>query len=203
MARLSNNALLAAVVTGLFTLGASFFAGRETAPAKTETVTESETNTVTETVTTPTPTPGGGDGPSGSCAESRAKAAPNGYEPNDGLDEATGPLKANRNYAAEIETENDLDYFVFCVPRRSQLEIRGRLLDCDSTDSCANVFVVLRTEEEEALGDSVSLYFRGDAGSTRYTAPEAGRYYLEVSGDETNRYDIRVISSEGVTSESP
>ena len=193
--------VVTAIVTAIVTAVAAYLVGRADAPKiRTETKTiiapPSEEGPTGER-STPAPTP------TETCAESKPYPARSGYEPNDRLDEATGPMMADQAYAAEIETENDEDYFVFCAPQSSRLIIRGRLLDCRGVYDCSNLFVVLRTEEEEQLGDEIALYTRGDAESIRYTATKAGRYYLVITGDESNLYDVRVTSNEVLVNEAP
>lgn len=99
------------------------------------------------------------------------------FEPNDDRESSFGPLAGGTDYKAMIETENDVDWYVFYVPSLAQLDISGVTLDGQ-------------------YGTTISLY-DGEGNDLNYIRVpghddqlpvehlyrtlEPGRYYLRIS----------------------
>ncbi len=50
------------------------------------------------------------------------------FEPNDNRDTAYGPLEGGVPYTATIDTENDVDWYVFYVKTYSQMDFSSTLV---------------------------------------------------------------------------
>jgi hypothetical protein len=130
------------------------------------------------------------------------------YEPNDTAQQAT-PLQAYTTYNAAIETDGDLDWFVFTLPNPQQINV---LVNIDNPTS-----TVIVPDYGPIWEFGVDLFKAGDDGSLRLlsdrTADETlpsvkylaeldpGTYYLELGvGASTGTSYSFLVSGEFGTS---
>lgn len=125
------------------------------------------------------------------CASSAS--ATGEFEPNDSRDTAYGPLEGGVPYTATIDTENDVDWYVFYVKTYSQMDFSITLL------------------KQEEFSDSVQLldkdaryvngFSSGYLNETRHLllTLNPGRYYLKVDGYTKDVYRIQIDPASAVT----
>lgn len=125
-----------------------------------------------------------------------------GYEPNNRRTSAFGPLGSGI-YRAKIGTDNDEDWYAFCVRDETELEVTVSLTDCDMTenDDCFNLFGGLYPEEGDPVGeDEIAIYSLDEATqSIDYTTPGPGLFFVKVSGDKDNEYELQVGPASSLT----
>jgi hypothetical protein len=99
------------------------------------------------------------------------------YEPNDTRETAHGPLVGGKEYVAEIDTENDVDWYLFYVKTYSQMEFVTTMI---KSDGCSGVFYRMYDKDGEELetGGFRSGYLE-KTGRFHLTM-NPGRYYLKV-----------------------
>jgi hypothetical protein len=122
------------------------------------------------------------------------------YESNDTRADAYGPLKSNTAYTAQIETENDEDWFRFYTDRPTQLSIT--LSNVTNVDECFGPEFNL--EDKDGVVDSETSSENEQSGGLTYSTPGAGAYYIDVSqtfGSCTPRsiYTLVIRSSSPLT----
>jgi hypothetical protein len=137
--------------------------------------------------------------PTEPCAQRSRGSRATGYEPNDSPGTAFGPLTGGATYSGgKIETDNDNDYFVFCVSMRAQLTISMELTGCKNyagnPSDCSNVHATLTDPANNEVG-STSRQSVGGGDPITYTVSGAGRYILRFDGDQSNTYQFRVDAS--------
>ena len=106
-----------------------------------------------------------------------ASAAPDPqYEPNDGIQEAYGPLTAGTDYDARLSTSDDKDWFVLYVSGGGVLDLALTNVD-DSSDG--TVYLNLLDQD----GNSLNSIGAGENSTEHlsYTLPGAGQYYVVAS----------------------
>lgn len=120
----------------------------------------------------------------------RPSLAAGPYEPNELPSTATGPLVADTDYSAALETPNDNDWFGLFTASTTALHItittpatpcarriRVELYDSTATDAGF----------DEARSKGFASVTAGETDRINYTAPGAGRYSIRVySGDGDN-----------------
>lgn len=113
-------------------------------------------------------------------------------EPNDTREQAAGPLAHGQLYSSAIETENDVDWFTFNTGAPGPVN-----LALTSTGDCGVSAAI-----EDAAGDEVDSTFAADdrTEQIQFTAPQAERYFVRVTGCLNATYQLRVT---GVISTSP
>ena len=124
------------------------------------------------------------------------------FEPNDSRAKAYGPLSGGTDYLAEIETDNDEDWYRFYTSRRTQLTItvtnRGDL------DACFGPEAYIYGSSSSNAFDEEIVSERQRTG-TIHTTVGAGEYALKVSNHFTicenpvSFYALRIDSSAPLT----
>lgn len=117
---------------------------------------------------------------------------PDGYEPNDTLDQATGPLAAGDSVSAYISWAQDIDVYWLRTSSTAPIEVRltnipsGTDYDLYLLDQSGNV---LSASESETSQESIS-----------YSPPSAGAYFVAVvaySGWSTSAPYTLAVSYDG------
>lgn len=120
------------------------------------------------------------------------------YEPNDTRETAHGPLLGEKDYVAEIDTENDVDWYLFYVKTYSQMEFVTTML---KSDGCS---VLYRLYDKDGEQLETGTFRSGHVEKTErfHLTMNPGRYYLKVDlcapGD---RYRFRVNPAAALTSD--
>lgn len=122
-----------------------------------------------------------------------------GYEPNDSIAAAYGPLSGGVTYAAGLETQNDEDWFTFYTNGQQQFDISFTNL----TNGCTNFIMSFVDTNGEELH-----YVRPNFNETRhiqYTSPTSARYYLRVYDliGQTCSYQLRIDPAGALTAQPP
>jgi hypothetical protein len=148
---------------------------------------------------TPAPATGEPCRPPGAKRSTPVAPASDSYEPNNEIAKAFGPLRPTHPgaYEALIGTENDEDFYLLCLSDEVELDIGVSLIGCTGPAACANLFACLLDTDGNEI-DSASLYARGETAHLRQTLPE-GRYYLQLFGDESNRYRFMARPAQALT----
>ena len=118
-----------------------------------------------------------------------AHASDAAYEPNDGIQEAYGPLAAGTNYDGTISSSGDEDWFVFYVSGPGVFDVALTNL-ADSLPSYYGDELDLRDQNGKLLNSEYAD--ENETGHLPYTAPAAGRYYVVVDGSIGDDYRLRV-----------
>lgn len=118
------------------------------------------------------------------------------YELNDSREAAFGPLVGGTEYTATLETDNDVDWYVFYVKAYSQMDFSATSL---KADECNAPYLHLRDKD----GKSVESFRAGSVNVTNHlrVTLNPGRYYFEVNwpycaGD---RYRFRIDPAAAIT----
>lgn len=112
------------------------------------------------------------------------------YEPNDGIQQAYGPLEANTNYDGTISTDNDRDWYIVYVSGQGVLNVSLNNLD-DGSGCCGSPYVYLLNADGETL--NYSYVEEGTTEELSYTTPGPGHYYVVVRGGRIpDNYRLRV-----------
>jgi hypothetical protein len=165
-------------------------------------VREAAPKTVTETVNAGGDGGGGGGGgsvddrrttPTTACKPTESSHGTD-YEPNDDKVHPFGPLAENETYGnGMIDTSNDEDWFVFCTTAHQQLKV-DFTVENDTNEGCGEGATLVDTDGNE-VGDGPTAPYVNETGHITYTAPSAGRYFVQVSdGNPGCRYALRVNS---------
>lgn len=119
------------------------------------------------------------------------------YEPNDTRDSAYGPLAGGTPYTGTIETDNDVDWFVFYVKTYSQMDFSATMVK--SCSSGSDVLIELYDKD----GEYVRYFYSGNLNETNHLllTMNPGRYYLQVrypscTGD---RYRFQIDPAPSIT----
>lgn len=162
-------------------------------------VREAAPKTVTETVTVTDGKVASTDGeqpPTRPTNDCKPTASTHGadYEPNDDKVHPFGPLTANQTYGnGVIDTSNDEDWFVFCTTGHQQLAV-DFTPENDTSDGCYES-ADLDDADGNSVGDGETSPSVNETGHITYTAPSAGRYFVEVyDGNPGCKYALKVTS---------
>ena len=136
------------------------------------------------------------------AAFSDVAGAANEYELNDTRDTAYGPLAGGTAYTASLETENDVDWYVFYLKTYSQMDFSATMVKTNY----AVVELYLYDKDGNSVGGEESGYF--EAGEVNVTnhwrlTLNAGRYYLKVDRNlytaPGDRYRFRIDPAASIT----
>lgn len=116
------------------------------------------------------------------------------YEPNDNRDTVAGPLEGGKSYTATIETDNDVDWYVFYVKTYSQMDISATMVKSES--ECRAIYRLLDKD-----GRYIDSFVSGFVNETRHLllTLTPGRYYLEVDSCTKDSYRFRIDPSTAIT----
>ena len=118
-----------------------------------------------------------------------ALASDAAYEPNNGIQEAYGPLLADTDYDGETSSSNDADWYILYVSGPGELHVKLTNL-ADSPAEGSVQFRLLDGNGERLNSDGAS---DNEASEIVYTTPAAGTYYVRVTSDyASNRYRLRL-----------
>jgi hypothetical protein len=127
-----------------------------------------------------------------------ASAGAQSYEPNDGFNQAYGPLVGGQNYDAALETSNDQDYYYFNTSGQRQLDITMTGL----SSGCGGGAKLIDVDGEDITSWSAS--FSGQqTGHLTYTSPARRQYGIRVSVNVGCPYRLKVAPADALTTESP
>jgi hypothetical protein len=130
------------------------------------------------------------------CAVVPAAAFAAPYEPNDTIQQATGPMTGGQNYDAAIETENDPDFYYFNVSGQRQIDVALTRLG----GSCRSVALL------DQDGQEVDYAYFGDVGETTHilrSTAYSTQYVLRVVQYEGCQYRLRVDPADALTTSPP
>lgn len=126
----------------------------------------------------------------------------NGYEANDSLMQACGPLAGGNTYVPAFETSNDEDWFYFFTNGARQLDIATTTGANECFDSVV-IDLLDRDGEELAYGRANA----NETGHIRFTVPRAGRYYLRFTAiwgsDCGTPYSFGIDPADAITPSEP
>lgn len=115
--------------------------------------------------------------------------AANEVEPNDSIDQATGPLEAATNYDGTTASYQDADWFIFYVSGPGDFDLSLNNLN-NGLGCCGNSLSLRDRNGDELNYASVS---EGETEHLIYNSPGAGVYYAVVeSGETSDTYRLRV-----------
>jgi hypothetical protein len=128
------------------------------------------------------------------------------YEPNDGMSQAYGPLKAGMAYNGAIDTDNDNDWFVFYPKSQEQITLTARDTS-PSTSPCGALDVSLKdrrgnTIANKRLNPNMSTDFRRtlDRGTYYFVvqnfacSPESYSFGIQTTGELTTAACVDALS---------
>jgi hypothetical protein len=104
------------------------------------------------------------------CAQGPSKTS--GYEPNDTAEDAAGPLMPGKQIKGELRESQDVDYWVFCATKPTQITMN---LVC-ARGACDSLIATFPADADFA--DT----FASDKPLT-CTLPRVGRYRISVDSD--------------------
>lgn len=120
------------------------------------------------------------------------------YEPNDSRETAYGPLEGGKEYVAEIDTENDVDWYLFYVKTYSQMRFKSTIVKMPS-NFCHGFNFLLYDKDGQKITDFWASSLEMDSNFHLTMSP--GRYYLKVErcypGD---RYRFEITPASALTS---
>lgn len=119
------------------------------------------------------------------------------YESNDSRETAYGPLQGGKEYVAEIDTENDVDWYLFYVKTYSQMEFASTVIK-DVSGYCGSVYFQLYDKD----GDRIGTFYSGHVEETeRFNLTmDAGRYYLKTEDCyQGDRYRFKISPASSLT----
>jgi len=118
------------------------------------------------------------------------------YEPNDSRDEAYGPISGGKQYVAEIDTENDVDWYLLYVKTYSQMDFMTTKL----AGSGCNLGLNLHDKD----GEYIDSFHTDGINETEhfYLTMSPGRYYLstQVYCAPGTRYRFEISPASAITS---
>jgi hypothetical protein len=117
------------------------------------------------------------------------------FEPNDNIDQASGPLVGGRDYTGQIETVNDVDFFYFNTSGQRQLDMSLVSLNGSGCEAPR----LLNLDGEYVEGFSWS----NTTARLQYSAPGAEQYLIRVRGNTNCRYRLRIEPPSAVTARAP
>ena len=109
-------------------------------------------------------------------------------EPNDGIDQADGPLTASTNHDGAIGSSGEEDWYLLYVNGQGTLDIA--VSDLTGGGCCGEV----DAEFVDGDGGHLNSVTASRGGSTKhliYTTPGPGLYYLIVDGSTSETYRLR------------
>lgn len=114
------------------------------------------------------------------------------YELNDTKDTAYGPLAGSTWYTATIETENDVDWYLFYIRTYSQMDFSATAL----SGSCVPILTLYNKD-----GRQINDFVGGPVNETRHLllTMDPGRYYLEVDSCTSTQYKFRIDPAASIT----
>lgn len=130
------------------------------------------------------------------AAQAQAKGE---YEPNDSRETAYGPLTGGKEYVAEIDTENDVDWYLFYVKTYSQVTFTATMTKVPS-EYC-EVYLQLYDQDGEEIDDT--FFFAGTVNQDKkfHLTMSPGRYYLKIEGcPPGDRYRFKIDPASALTS---
>lgn len=119
-------------------------------------------------------------------------------EPNDGIEQAEGPLAGGTAYSGQLGTANDVDWYFFYAASQTQLDIAVTTL---ALGEDSKPKMTLRDADGGHI-DDVSPS-EGSTEHIRYTTPSGvNRFYLVASSNEAAgaAYQLSISPAEGITS---
>ena len=109
-------------------------------------------------------------------------------EPNDGIEQADGPLTAGTNFDGTLSSSPDVDWYVLYVSGQGQLD-----LTLTNRGTCCDTVTAYLLDHDGGSLNSASAYTSSGADTDHvlYTTPGAGVYYVYVTGDVDDPYRLR------------
>lgn len=111
-------------------------------------------------------------------------------EENDNIDTANN-INVNSNYAGNLQTENDVDYYKFSVNEKGKINFLFEHEKIDSTDRLWEVYLL------DGINDNIvlALYSTGSQASLRsnYARIPSGDYYLKIKSYYYSNKDYNFI----------
>lgn len=127
------------------------------------------------------------------------------YEPNDTLETAYGPLAGGTAYTAGLETDNDVDWYVFYIKTYSQMDFSATMLKNVYYRDAVSLSLYdkngYRVGSEEGTGFEAGYI---NVTNHMYLTMNPGRYYLQVSRNEAStgdRYRFRIDPAASMTTD--
>lgn len=129
------------------------------------------------------------------CANALAASE---YELNDTRETAYGPVPGGKWHTAEIETENDIDWYLFYVKTYSQMEFVSTMIK--SVDYCSSARFYLYDKDGESLDEGGSFWGGRLEQTGRFPLTMSpGRYYLKVTSCTKDRYKFKIDPATALT----
>lgn len=121
------------------------------------------------------------------------------YEINDTRESAHGPLAGGKWHTAEIETENDVDWYYFYVKTYSQMEFLSTMVKAGGT-YCSRVVFSMYDKDGNDLGGADYFYSGSLEETGRFPLTmNPGRYYLKVDSCTKDRYKFKIDPDAAIT----
>ena len=117
-----------------------------------------------------------------------ALASDAAYEPNNGIQEAYGPLLADTDYDGVTSSEDDVDWYILYVSGPGELGVK--LTNTDDSLGASVQFRLLDANGERLNSNEAH---EGKSSEIVYTTPGPGTYYVRVSSYyASNTYRLRL-----------
>lgn len=123
------------------------------------------------------------------------------YEPNDGRDNAYGPLAGGTEYTATFETANDTDWYVFYVKTYSQMDVSAEKIS-NVEEFCEFSTVQLYDKDGNVVRSGSTNMSSGLATNHIHVTLSPGRYYFQALRDQAcvgDRYRFRIEPASAIT----
>lgn len=119
------------------------------------------------------------------------------YELNDSRETAYGPLQGDKWYTAEIETENDSDWYYFYVKSYSQMEFSATMV---KVPGCNAYFYLLDKDGKSVRYESIFHAGYLDVVEHYSLTMTPGRYYIRAEAcDPGDRYKFKIDPAGSLT----